>query len=126
MKAKCALLFFALVAAAASSAGAQSAPDCDEIVVLGQKLKDVKVRGKVHKENGIRTLSFRIVKSTGDPDVDNIVLQASNECGSQLLPQIGKVNSAAFNKEWNECVKRRAGVLVEELHDRRSDAGAVP
>ena len=126
MKAKCCVLLFALVAAVASPVEAQAPSDGDGILVLGQKLKDVKVRGKIKKEHGVRTITYRIIKSTGDADVDNIVLQASDECGAQALRQIGQVDRAELNKEWNECVKRRADVMVAELYDRRSNSTVEP
>jgi hypothetical protein len=126
MKAKCGVLLFALVAAVASPVEAQAPSDREGILVLGQKLKDVKVRGKIKKEHGVRTITYRITKSTGDADVDQIVLQASDECGAQALRQVGQVDRAELNKEWNACVKRRADALVAELYDRRSNAPVEP
>ena len=127
MRAKYVLLFSALVAAGPSPVAAQSPSSDDQIVVLGQKMKSFKVHGKLNKENGVQTVSFRIVKATGDTDLDSLLLQASNDCGKQVLLGLGKVNIgnwSKFNRQWNECVSARAPGLVKDLHDRRAAEGA--
>jgi len=112
MTARRGFLFSALVAAAISPVVAQSSSEDSQIVVLAHKLKDVKVKGRIKKENGVKTLTFRIVKSTGDAYVDSLVLQAANECGEQIPLDVRGADRAKIN---SECVKR----TVERLYAPR-------
>jgi hypothetical protein len=122
VKPTCGFLVLALVAADTPAILAQSPSGGDDIVVLGRKVEGVAVQTKLKIRNGVRTLSFRIVKSSGDADVDNLVLQASNECGAQTLPRSGKVDQAEFRKAMNACARPRINDLVEALYERRNEA----
>ena len=111
-------------AAALFLAQAVAAPpppaEANEIVVLGQRLAETRVEWSTRKRGGAMAIrSCRVVKSSGDRELDKVVCQALRECAPHIPLGSGPGDDLPAFFACNEERSMALGLALLEKREQR-------